>query len=358
MSNLYISNTLPPYRVDLCNELHERLGCEICHYWDGPGDACFSQEELAARSHFDNRIVPVRRILGKAILRDPAKLIGEDPRVVFVNEFSPIALQMLSLRRKYGFKVVSFCDDSMDMIRGNDFSAFHSFARKYVPQYIDEIVLHSPDVLEWYRERFGKGILMPIIADDILMRERLKKVGPLSEEYRRRYGLEGKKVILFVGRLVGLKNLPRLFEAFSRLKNIARMVVVGDGTERVSLESLSRSSGLDVVFAGARFGEELLAWYNLADVLALPSTREAFGAVTGEALTCGCRVLVSCKAGSSSLVREGYNGFVVDPYDSGSIGDTIARLLDMPSIPRDASGIRPSLLPVSFADSISDILAL
>ena len=358
MPNLYISNILPPYRVDLCNELHEKLGCEICHVSDSLGDGCFSMKELEERSHFKNHIVPVRNIKGKYLLKNPEDLIDKDTRLVFVNEFSPISMQLLSLRRKYGFKVISFCDDSMNMIEGNDFSPFHTLARKIVPRYVDDIILHSPDVLEWYRGRFDKGILMPIIADDLLMRERLVEAAPLSDTYKRDYHLDGKKTVLFVGRLVGLKNLPRLFEAVSHLKQRARLVVVGDGPDRGELESLSRSLCLDVVFTGALFGKALLAWYNLADIMVLPSTREAFGAVTGEALSCGCRVMVSSIAGSVSLIREGENGCAVNPYNTVQMRDVLSRILDMPELPRDARGIRPNLLPVSFASSISGILSL
>lgn len=355
MPNLYISNILPPYRVDLCNALHERLGCEICHTIEDPRDNCFSTEDIVSRSRFDNRIVPVRRVLGKTFLQHPERLVGPDTRIVFVSEFSPVALQMLSLRRKYGFKVVSFCDDSMDLIRGNDFTSVHTLARRIVPSRVDEMILPSPEVADWYRTRFGKGLVMPIIADDELMRERLEDAVPLSGSLRMIYASDGKPVVLFVGRLVGLKNLPRLFEAIAPLKDKVHLVIVGEGEERSSLEQLSMSLGLNAQFIGPRFGGELLAWYNLADALVLPSTQEAFGAVTGEALTCGCRVLVSSRAGSSSLVREGKNGAVADPYSIGALRDALVRLLALAPLPRNPEGIRPNLLPVRFGQSIQNV---
>ena len=357
MANLYISNILPPYRVDLCNMMHKRLGCEIYHFILDSDENCFSSEDILSRSRFQNRIVPVRKVLGKVILKEPERLVGPDTRLVFVNEFSPIALQMLSLRRKYGFKVISFCDDSMDMILGNDFSSIHTLARKFVPRQLDEIILPTPEVASWYRKHYGKGLVMPIIADDDLMRERLVKAAPLSSAYLTSFALTGRPVILFVGRLVGLKNLPRLFEAYSPLRDKARLVIVGDGEERGALECLSTSLGLNALFVGARFGEELLAWYNLADILVLPSTREAFGAVTGEALTCGCRVLVSSKAGSASIIREGENGLVADPSSSEALRDALERLLALPPLVRNRDGIRSNLLPVGFMSSFEKLLS-
>ncbi|MBR6002866.1 MAG: glycosyltransferase family 4 protein [Bacteroidales bacterium] len=354
MSNLYISTYPAPYRIDLCNALAERMDCQIYHYV--PAE---NEERILENAVFENRRLEVGSFHGKSYPKGLADLIEKNrPSTVFSQEFSLITIRLIQLRRRYGYKLAVFCDDSMDMIRGNDFSAFHRVARKIIPGYVDELILHSPDVLEWYRDRFGKGILMPIVGDDVLMRERLAKAAPLTSVYREKYGLDGKKTVLFVGRLVGLKNLPRLFEAFSRLGGGARLIVVGDGPDRAELEALSSSLGINALFTGFLYGEELLAWFNAADVLALPSTQEAFGAVTGEGLTCGCRVLVSSKAGSSSLVREGENGFTVDPYDIPAMSGALARLLDMPALPRDASGLRANLLPVSYADSIKGILEL
>lgn len=354
MSNLYISTYPAPYRIDLCNTLSERGDCKIYHYV-----AAENEDRILENAAFENNRLEVGSFHGKSYPKGLVELLEKNrPSVVFTQEYSLITIQLIRLRRRFGYRIVAFCDDSMDMIRGNDFSTFHRIARRVIPRFVDEIVLHSPDVLEWYRERFGKGILMPIIADDVLMRERLVKALPLSSSYIEKYGLGGKKVVLFVGRLVGLKNLPRLFDAFSRLESGAQLVVVGDGPDRAELEALSRSLGINALFTGFLYGEELLAWFNAADVLALPSTQEAFGAVTGEGLTCGCRVMVSRKAGSSSLVREGENGFSVAPYDIPAMSETLKRLLEMPALPRDASGLRPCLLPVSYADSIKGILEL
>ena len=354
MSNLYISTYLAPYRIDFCNALSEGLGCRIYHYV--PAE---NEEGMLQRAVFENDRLKTGSFAGKTFATGLCELLEENrPRVVFSHEFSLITLRLLQLRKKFGYKLIAICDDSMDMIGGNDFSMTHTLARKVVPKYLDEIILHSPDVLDWYRKRFGKGILMPIIADEVKMRTRLKDAASMSSSLVAENGLDGKKIVLFVGRLVGLKNIHRLIESYAPIKDKARLVIVGYGPERASLEALSASLGLDVIFTGARFGNDLLAWYNIADVLALPSTQEAFGAVTGEALTCGCRVMVSKRAGSASLVREGENGLLVDPENTDSITAALTRLLDRPASPRGEDGLRPSLLPVKFDDYIKGILEL
>ena len=327
MRNLYFSNVPALYRADLCNFLYRELDCEIC--FQEPGTVKLD--------------IP----LHTWTMKDVRPLIEEyQPSLVFVPEFSPVALRALSLRKRYGFKVISFCDDSMDMISGHDFGWKHRLARYFVPERVDEIIVHSPAVQEWYQDRFGKGVLMPIIADERRIRPALERVLPISERLR-----PGTKPIVgFVGRLVGLKNVPTLIRAFEPLKDRAQLVIVGDGTERAKLASMAP----DAVFTGLQEGDDLLAWYNLIDILVLPSTQEAYGAVTGEALMAGAKVVVSRHAGSSSLVREGENGFVVEPMDVSTITQRIAALLDTVEGQRPLT-LRENLLPYRFSDCMESL---
>lgn len=328
MRNLYLSNAPAPYRMDFYRSLSRDLACEICFQdiRDGVPD------------------IPVRQwTLGSL----PALVKELRPSVVIVPEFSAAAILALTLRKRYGYKVISTCDDSLDMIHGNDFGWKHRLARRFVPRRLDDIVLHSAEVRDWYRLRYGKGLVMPIIADERRVRSDLERVLPLSERLRP----GDRPVVAFVGRLVGLKNVPALIRAFEPLKERARLVVIGDGPERQKLAAMAP----DAVFTGMLSGDELLAWYNLIDVMVLPSTQEAYGAVTGEALMAGAKVVVSRKAGSSVLVQEGVNGYVVDPGDIHAMTDRIDTLLEEVPARRPLS-LRENLLPCCFEDSITTLL--
>ena len=163
------------------------------------------------------------------------------------------------------------------------------------------------------RNTIKKGVWMPIISDDIKARRIYEALLPLSVKINRDYGLEGYKVILFVGRLVALKNVSSLIKAYSPLKQMAKLVIIGDGECRGDLEKLDRKLETKAIFVGRKEGDELLAWYNIADIFVLPSVQEAFGAVTNEALLAGCYTLVSEKAGSSSIIHSGFNGEIFNP---------------------------------------------
>ena len=321
MADLYITNVFADYRSDLCRTL-SGAGYRICYYMQGD--------------------LPVRYILGKAFLKDPVALLEEErPSRVIVPEFSGIAWQMLGLRKRFGYKVVSLCDDSLDMVRGNDFTLFHRLSRRLVPARLDEIIVHGQAIGDWYLDRFGIGRLrMPIMADDRRVRPELERVLPLAEKMRP----TDKPVIAFVGRLVALKNVSTLIRAFEPLKERARLVIVGDGPEREKLEAMAPYA----LFTGMKSGDELLAWYDLIDILVLPSTQEAYGAVTGEALMAGAKVVVSRRAGSIDLVREGENGYGVDPMDVDAMTTCILRLLDTVEAGRTLT-LRENLHPYRFA---------
>ena len=329
MRNLYFSNAPAGYRYDFYRALARKMDCAL--YFEKPGDTTME--------------LPIHGFSSKDLL----SLVKQfRPEVVFVPEFSTTALRMLLLGKRFGFRVISFCDDSLDMIRGNDFSLKHRFARQWLPRFLDGVITLSPSVSQWYRNRFGLNPLwMPLIVYERRLRPDLERVLPRSEFIR----ISKKPVVAFVGRFVELKNIPTLIKAFQPLKDRAQLVLIGDGPQRAALEAIAP----DALFTGMLAGDELLAWYNLIDILALPSTQEAYGAVTGEALMAGAKVVVSRKAGSADLVREGENGFVVDPMDVAGFADRIRRLLD--EVPSDRPlTLRENLLPYRFETCIRNLL--
>ena len=343
MRNLYISTYPATYRVDLCNVLAERLDCDIYHYV--PVE---NEEDVLRGARFVNHRLETGRLFGKVVPKGLKGLLDTlQPSLVFVQEFSLVTIGLLWLRKRYGYRVISICDDSMDMIEAHDFGWMHRLARRVVPRWLDNLVVHSEAVQAWYAAHFGKGLFMPIIADERRIRPALARVLPLAQQFRP----SRKPVVAFVGRFVGLKNIPSLIEVFRPWKERAQLVLIGDGPERTRLEELAP----DALFPGMLSGDDLLAWYDLIDILVLPSAQEAYGAVTGEALMAGAKVIVSARAGSRDLVRSGENGFIVDPMDVQGLSDALGRLLDTVEPGRDLT-LRENLLPYRFETCIERLI--
>ena len=144
----------------------------------------------------------------------------------------------------------------------------------------------------------------------------------------KRFNAEGKMVILFVGGLDSahyFKGLNYLLNAMCELNKTydLRLVVVGDGDLRSVYEEMSISFGLEnkVFFTGYATDEELVQYYQVADVCVLPSIdrSEAFGVVLIEAMACGKPVIASDLPGVREVVRNNLCGRLTRPKDVESI---------------------------------------
>lgn len=150
-----------------------------------------------------------------------------------------------------------------------------------------------------------------------------------------RYGLEGKLVLLTLGRLPGdeqykgqdriIKLLPKLIDEFPNLV----YVIAGDGSDRARLEALVEAMGLRrrVVFTGKISEEEKIDHYNLADAFAMPSMSEGFGFVFLEAAACGVPVLGGSRDGSRDALVDGRLGVMVDPENADELFQGLREIL-------------------------------
>jgi glycosyltransferase involved in cell wall biosynthesis len=149
---------------------------------------------------------------------------------------------------------------------------------------------------------------------------------------------QGKKVVLYLGRLVTSKGCKYLVEAFASLqRNDAVLVLVGDGPERANIEAMVTRYNLtdSVRFVGHIAQELTPKYYGVAYVQVLPSItteagKEPWALVVNEAFNQGVPVIASDAVGAAAggLVQEGVNGFVVPERDSLSLAKAIRVILD------------------------------
>lgn len=248
-------------------------------------------------------------------------------------------------------------DDSYDMIVNNrHFSKAHKYAEKLLIPMLDNIVNVEPRVAQYFQKKYNKGIYFPIIQEDQKRRKAYEESLPICPQLKQQYALIGKKIILFVGRLVELKNLQCIIPIFKRINNPDWMLIlIGDGDYKSELQKLSDNSE-NIIFVGRQEGVELNTWYNLSDILVLPSTQEAFGAVTNEALLAGNKVLISKLAGSQCLVEEAKNGYTIDPYDAVDIEAKMILLMNSVKSEEDYTILRSNLMPESFDECFNRMI--
>lgn len=360
--NIFIRTSIAPYRVDIYNALHNRMNMKMCYYERIGRAQKFDIDDLESKCSFKPhylRGITFKSHNRKWCLGLWEMLQKENPEIVIVPEFQISAIQVLLHRwfTRSNYKVVSMTDDSYDMIASsNDFTKLHGWLRKHISKYFDDFIVVTPEVEQWYQEKYHKGIWMPIIMDDTKMTTYYEQLLPKSRLLVEKYGLAGKKVLLSVSRLVDLKNLHRVIDAFAKCKTDATLVIVGDGVERDSLELHAKQVNKDIIFTGRFDGDDLYAWYNLASAFVLASYLEPFGAVTNEALLAGCRVIISERAGSSCLVCE-HNGELINPMDVEAISEAFERQLRLATIP-NLSEPRKSLMTISFEERTSSLIKI
>lgn len=354
--------TIAPYRIDFFNDLYRAFDTRVClQYWN-LRDQTFDYEKIYAQFEFTPYYLKEWLRLGdRSIWGGIWKHLDEfQPDVVLVSEYGIVALMVLlhRLLKRKTYKVISICDDSYDMLaEKNEFSMLHRIARRTVVPGLDDLVLVEPKAAEWYLQRYGKGFCFPIIKQEDKARTDYARVLEDSKLLRKEYALKEKKVYLFVGRLIDLKNVETAIRAFARLnQNKYVFVIVGDGPERNKLETIAGDLMANVIFTGRLEGDTLNVWYNVADIFVLPSYREPFGAVTNEALLAGCYALVSNKAGSSCLIKEGINGFTFSPKDEKRLSSLMQDVSHLP-IEHDESGLKKNKMLVSYDAYMQNMLA-
>lgn len=354
---------IAPYRIDMVNELAENFDLTLCLF----ANNLIEQKFDIARLYDERLKIKPEFLLEKKYNGKPRiyraivdAIKTHEPEIILVGEFSMYVWAILLYRfiHRMHYKVISFVDDSKYLI-DNRHSLFvsHSVARYITMPFLDQIINVDYRALEWYQQKYGKGVYLPIVSDDVIYRERLQRILPLSEDYINRFCLQKKKVLLFVGRLSQEKNIPMAIDAFLQAKiPDSVFVIIGDGLER---ENLLKRYGSEesVMFLGRYEGDALYAWYNVAQVFILPSTREAFGAVTNEALLSGCYSFVSERAGSSCLIVNDKNGYVFSPLNVEQLASILQKVMAKTEPLALPTEIKPNLMPKSFKEYMQILIS-
>jgi glycosyltransferase involved in cell wall biosynthesis len=144
-------------------------------------------------------------------------------------------------------------------------------------------------------------------------------------------------VVLFLGKITPRKGVDVLIRAVPRLPPAALLVVAGNFMmPREPLLRLARELGIAerVQFVGLLSGEEKLAAYVDADVVAYPAVDEIFGLVPFEALMCGAPVVVCDDSGCGEVVRAAEGGLLVRYGDPEALAQALRRFLSDVVSPR------------------------
>jgi glycosyltransferase involved in cell wall biosynthesis len=151
-------------------------------------------------------------------------------------------------------------------------------------------------------------------------------------------------VILGVGRLTSAKDFPTLIRAFAlfRQRRAGRLMIVGEGEERATLEALIAELGLGDHVALPGFRDDAPTFMAGADLFVLSSVWEGLPTVLIEALAAGTRVIsTDCESGPREILQEGRLGALVPPGDAAALAEAMIDALDRPVSTPPAEALTP-----------------
>jgi len=355
---------LAPYRVDLFNELSKRMELKVMFLNRNLVSQKFDQGRLLQSLECEyGFLVSGINFLGRQVRWGVAKAISEfNPDVVIGIEFSPTSL-CIALRKRLlpscRWGLVIMTSDNVSIC--SNVRLGRRLARRFVLNTADGMIVYTKAVKSWH-VKYGMPKESIGVCSNIQKEERfrglLAEALSTAQRIMHENELAGKRVVLFVGRLVRIKGVDRVIAAFAEASAAfpdSRLVIIGDGPEKARLTAIANDLAPDgkIVFVGQVEGPELHAWYLLGQTLVLASHHESYGAVVVEALLAGMPVLCSSVAGAADLVREGKNGYTFDPHDISALTRKMTKTLETISpLGNGPLTIRESLMPISFDDAV------
>ncbi len=256
-------------------------------------------------------------------------VIREKPDVLYSRHWTKILNTVAG--RIFGIKTVWTEGNNIGFLRERNWLMF--FLHRFFAQRADSFTAISEGLAGECVEVYG-GVVPQVIhngVDTALAREKSKQ----------RVNMEtgaGIPVVVSVGRFVRQKGFDTLIDAFSLVKKSmaekggdARLLLVGDGKLRGSLEERARGMGIDdaIIFAGEMVNPYPLI--ALADVYVQPSVYEGFGNTLLEAQCLGVPCIsTDYKFAASEIIRDGENGLLVPVGDAEKMAEAILKMIENP----------------------------
>lgn len=250
------------------------------------------------------------------------------------GDLFPQALNGVALREMFKLPLLIYCHG--DEISQTDQRRYQPRVRNLIYRHADAIVAANQFACEGLKrigipaERIHK--LTPGVNFERFQQR------PRCADLIERYGLQGKKVILTVARLVPRKGHKIVLQALPKvLAEVpdVKYLIAGEGPEKERLQQLVNELGLQqaVIFIGDVAHDQICDFYNLCDVFIMVNRLDAggdvesFGMVFTEANAVGKPVIGGRSGGTAEAIIQGQTGFLVDPDSADEVAGRLLLLL-------------------------------
>ncbi|HZR27948.1 MAG TPA: glycosyltransferase family 4 protein, partial [Terriglobales bacterium] len=251
------------------------------------------------------------------------------------GDLFPQALNGVYLSKLFEVPLLVFCHG--DEVSQTDRRRFQPRVRDFIYHHADAVVAANQFACDGLVRIGIPGERIHKLTPGVDLERFMPR--PRSDELIEKYGLQGKKVLLTVARLVPRKGhkvvLQALPEVLREIPNL-KYLIAGEGPEKDNLQKLVTELGLQevVVFVGDISHERICDYYSLCDVFIMINRLEAggdvesFGMVFTEANAVGKPVVGGRSGGAAEAVLDGKTGFLVDPGSAEEVANRLLLLLN------------------------------
>ena len=208
-------------------------------------------------------------------------------------------------------------------VRGGDleYGSLFFLINKFVFSIADYIIGVNSEYIRRAIYFGAKKEKTDVIYSEVAINKNLLEL-PIKEQF------QGN--LLFISRLVPVKNLLLVLKALKSLRNKGqfKLVVVGDGTERAQLEQFSQDNSLTdiVTFEGKKGANEIAEFLSKADVFVLPQKAEGVGVSLLEAMAAGVPAISGKVKGIEDVATHQHTGILVSTEDPRELESAILEL--------------------------------
>ena len=255
------------------------------------------------------------------------------PDVIHVNHASFLTWIASFIKSMYGIGYVVTVHGT-DIFNSTVDTRYKVLTRQAL-QRAELILPVSYHTKKWFLKVFGQDLRRKtkVVSNGISLDE-FPRTGSVKS-IEKKYNLDDKKLVIFVGRLTFEKGVEYLIRSAKHIK--AEIYIIGGGVYRDYLRNYAKLVGAKNVHFLGYFGKEYIGelreFYRRADVLVLPSVvEESTGYAVLEAMACGTPVVASNKGGIPIVVKNGQNGFLVRARSSSAITKAVNTIINNPEI--------------------------
>ncbi len=228
----------------------------------------------------------------------------------------------------YANRVSEF--DNIEIFQEKKYDFFTELIRKtrsFVAKNADTIITPSQ-----YLKNIVKGWGVPKQNIQVIYNalEQLPEPHVSKEEIKKKIRVEGD-IILSIGRLAPWKGFSALIDIFPELLKENpdfKLIIVGEGEEKKKLELQVEKLGLkdNVKLIGKISHQDIPLYFKAADIFMLNSGYEGLPHVVLEAIQLGVPVVISNKGGNPELIKDSFNGFLIEYNNKEQIKNKLLKL--------------------------------